>query len=107
VEFIETHIFTKLILELLTDDEYRSVQLNLAKRPDQGQIITESGGLRKTRIAAKGKGKSGGARIIYYWVPTSARIYMLLAYPKNQKDDLNAEEVAFLRDLMKRELGHG
>jgi len=107
MEFIETHIFTKLVLELFTDDEYRAIQLSLAERPGQGQIISGSGGLRKTRLAAKGKGKRGGARIIYCWAPTPSLIYMLLVYPKNQKDDLGAQELAFLRDLMERELGYG
>ena len=107
MEFVETHFFTRLILELLTDDEYRAIQLNLAKSPDQGKIISGSGGLRKIRIAAMGKGKSGGARIIYYWATSSARIYLLLAYPKNKKDDLSSEELALLKALMERELGHG
>jgi len=107
MEFVETHFFTRLILELFTDDEYRAIQINLAKRPDQGKIISGSGGLRKIRIAAMGKGKSGGARIIYYWTTSSARIYLLLAYPKNKKDDLSSEELALLKALMERELGHG
>jgi hypothetical protein len=107
MEFIETHLFTRLILELLTDDEYHTVQMNLEERPDQGRVINGSGGLRKIRVAAKGKGKSGGARIIYYWAPSSARIYLLLAYPKNKKDDLNSGEILLLKALMERELGHG
>jgi hypothetical protein len=92
---------------LLTEDEYRAIQIDLAERPDQGRIIQGGGGLRKTRIAAKSKGKSGGARIIYFWVPAGTRIYLLLAYPKNEKDDLSAEEKTLLRNLMKRELGYG
>ena len=107
MKFIETRIFTRLVLELLTDDEYRAIQLNMAERPEQGPIINGSGGLRKIRIAAKGKGKRGGARIIYYWVPALARIYLLLVYPKNKQDDLNTEEMALLKAMMERELGHG
>ncbi len=79
MEFIETPIFTRLILELLTDDEYRVLQCTLAKRPESGDLIKGSGGLRKIRVAAKGKGKSGGVRVIYYWITAKGQIYMLLA----------------------------
>ena len=105
--FIETPIFTRQILELLTDDEYRTLQLSLTERPGQGDVIRRSGGIRKIRAAAKGKGKSGGIRVIYYWVTERGQIYMLLAYPKNRKDDLTVEELAALRALVVKELGHG
>ena len=105
--FIETPIFTRLILELLTDDEYRTLQLSLTERPEQGSVIRGSGGIRKVRAAAKGMGKSGGIRVIYYWVTARGQIYMLLAYPKNRKDNLTAEELAALRALVVKELGHG
>lgn len=105
--FIETPIFTRLILELLTDDEYRALQLSLAERPEQGDIIRGSGGIRKIRAAAKGKGKRGGIRVIYYWLTAQGQIYMLLAYLKNRKDDLTSEELAVLRALVAKELGHG
>ncbi len=107
MEFIETPIFTRLVLELLTDDEYRMLQLSLAERPDQGDIIKGGGGIRKLRVAAKGKGKSGGIRVIYYWLTAQWQIYMLLAYPKNKKDTLTAEELAILSALVEKELGHG
>ena len=107
MEFIETPIFTRLVLELLTDDEYRALQLTLAEQPETGDIIKGSGGLRKIRVAAKGRGKSGGARVIYYWIMAKGQIYMLLAYPKNKKDNLSAEETAILRALVEKELGHG
>ena len=107
MEFIETPIFTRLVLELLTDDEYRMLQFSLMERPDHGDLIKGSGGIRKIRVAVKGKGKSGGVRVIYYWITARGQIYMLLAYPKNKKDDLNAEELAVLRALVQKELGHG
>jgi hypothetical protein len=105
--FIETPVFTQMILELLTDDEYRALQLSLGERPEQGDIIKGSGGIRKVRAVAKGKGKRGGARALYYWIASRGQIYMLLAYPKNTKDDLTAEELALLRALVAKELEHG
>jgi hypothetical protein len=66
VRFIETPIFTRAIVRLLADDEYRSLQLALLLRPESGRLIPGGGGLRKMRWSLKGKGKRGGCRIIYY-----------------------------------------
>jgi hypothetical protein len=107
MEFIETPIFTRLILELLTDDEYRTLQFSLWERPDQGNLIKGGGGMRKIRVASHGKGKSGGVRVIYYWITAQDQIYMLLAYPKNKKDDLTTEELTMLNALVRKELGDG
>lgn len=65
---IETPIFTKLVNELMSDDEYRKLQEALVNRPDMGALIKNSGGLRKMRWAIEGHGKSGGIRVIYYWL---------------------------------------
>jgi hypothetical protein len=107
MEFIETPVFTRQILELLTDDEYRGLQLSLWERPDQGDLIKGGGGIRKIRVAAKDKGKSGGIRVIYYWLTEQGQIYLLLAYPKSKKDDLSAGELALLSALVRKELQHG
>ena len=63
---IETSIFTKRVIELLEDDEYKELQLFLAANPESGDIIPGSQGLRKLRWKSQGKGKRGGSRIIYY-----------------------------------------
>jgi len=65
--FIETPIFTKLVIELLSDDSYAELQQMLLLRPDAGDVIPGSGGLRKVRWRIAGQGKRGGLRIIYYW----------------------------------------
>jgi hypothetical protein len=105
MEFIETPTFTRLILELLTDEEYRGLQLSLKEHPDQGVLIKGGGSLRKLRVAIRGKGKSGGARIIYYRLTARGQILLLLAYAKNRKDDLSAEETVLLRALAEKEFG--
>jgi hypothetical protein len=69
-------------------------------RPDAGNIIPKSGGLRKLRVAARGHGKRGGARMIYYWVVARDRILLLDIYAKNEKEDLSAAEVKLLRGLI-------
>lgn len=101
MEFIETPTFTRLITSLLPDDEYRLLQLELVDNPERGALIKNGGGIRKVRFAAQGKGKSGGVRVIYYWLKDNGQIYMLLAYPKSKKGTLSDEETKILHDLVK------
>jgi len=100
---VETHIFTRQVLLLLSDDEYRLLQTVLANRPDTGVVIPSSGGLRKMRWGMMGRGKRGGVRVIYYWAVRQERILMLLIYPKNEKDDLSQEQLKILRKIVKEE----
>ncbi|NOS69791.1 MAG: type II toxin-antitoxin system RelE/ParE family toxin [Verrucomicrobia bacterium] len=95
--FIETPTFTKRVLQLLDDERYAELQLHLAKRPEAGDLIRGSGGIRKIRWAGSGRGKRGGLRVIYYWWVGKDRISMLLVYPKNEQDDLSADQVKQLR----------
>ena len=64
--FIETKLFTRLVQEYLTDDAYRELQAALMKQPDAGEVIRGTGGVRKLRWRAMGRGKRGGFRVIYY-----------------------------------------
>jgi len=98
--FEEFAPFTRRVAELLDDDELAQVQGLLLARPDAGKVIPKSGGLRKLRAAAKGHGKRGGARIIYYWAVARDRILMLDIYAKNERDDLSAGELKQLRLLI-------
>ena len=99
--FIETPIFTKLVTDLISDDEYRKIQLALVLRPEAGKIITGSGGLRKIRWKSGGSGKRGGLRLIYFWDVPEDRIYMLLIYKKSKQKDLNPNQLKILRNLVK------
>ena len=100
--FIETHIFTEDVKELLSDDEYANFQKHLAENPLAGDVIQQTGGLRKVRWAAGGKGKRGGVRVIYYYVLPDSQIRLLLVYKKGKKDDLTAEQKQALRQLNER-----
>lgn len=101
MEFIETPTFTRLLADLLTDDEYRVLQNVLVENPAQGDLIKAGGGIRKLRHALPGRGKSGGVRAIYYWIKEDHQIYMLLIYPKSKKDNLTDQETALLREFVK------
>jgi len=100
---IETTVFTRRIDELLSDDEYGLLQEELVARPDLGKIIPGSGGLRKLRWALSGRGKRGGARIIYYWVVDKDTILMLYAYAKNELTDLTPLQLNLLRKVVEEE----
>ena len=99
--FIETPIFTKLVTDLIPDDEYRKIQLALVLRPEAGKIIPGSDGLRKIRWKSGGSGKRGGRGIICFWDVPQSRIYMLLIYKKSKQDDLTQNQLKILRNLVK------
>jgi mRNA-degrading endonuclease RelE of RelBE toxin-antitoxin system len=100
---IETSVFTKQVNSLLTDEEYRQLQKDLATRPDVGAVIPGSGGLRKVRWRLEGRGKRGGSRVIYYWAVAQEQLLMLLIYPKNIQDDLTSAQVKLLRQVVEAE----
>jgi mRNA-degrading endonuclease RelE of RelBE toxin-antitoxin system len=102
VHFIETQVFTKQITSLLDDAEYRQLQVTLALKPRAGDIIRGSGGLRKIRWSVRGRGKSGGIRVIYYLV-ADEEIYFLFAYAKNKQEDLDNVQLRILRNLVREE----
>jgi hypothetical protein len=101
MEFIETPTFTRLLTDLLSDDEYSDLQNVLVENPERGDILKGGGGIRKLRHALPGRGKSGGVRVIYYWLRDDGQVYMLLIYPKSKKDDLTDRETALLREFVK------
>ncbi|MBW3563357.1 MAG: type II toxin-antitoxin system RelE/ParE family toxin [Acidobacteria bacterium] len=105
MRFIETSVFTRQITSILDDEEYAELQAALVFRPELGVVIQSTGGLRKVRWghSGRGKGKRGGARVIYYWYQADDVIYMLLAYSKGERDDLSAKEKRILRQLVKEE----
>ena len=78
--------------ELIGTDGIEAVAVYLVEHPGAGDVIPGAGGVRKLRWAAKGKGKRGGARIIYVYVVVAARVYLLRCYAKNVKTDLTAGE---------------
>jgi len=98
--FVEAPLFSKLIYEYLNEEEYAALQWTLAVRPERGKIIPGSGGLRKMRWAAKGRGKRGGTRIIYYWQQANGEIWMLTIYAKNEAENIPAHILKKLKEAM-------
>lgn len=98
--FIETPTFTRQITSLMSDEEYAKLQKQLAGNPEAGVLIEGTGGLRKIRVALPGRGKSGGARVIYYYFTAASQIAMVLAYPKNVQDNLTAAQKKTLKAII-------
>ena len=101
--FIETSVFTRQVLSLLADEEYRELQRFLAERPGAGALIKGSGGLRKMRWAAEGRGKSGGVRVIYFWAVEPEQLLLLLLYPKSEHVDLTPGQLKTLKRIVEEE----
>lgn len=97
--FIETSIFTKEIQRLISDDGYRMLQASLILRPDAGNLIRGSGGLRKIRWNLPGIGKRGALRVIYHWKPPDT-IFMIFPYRKTEQEDLTPDQLRLLRSMV-------
>lgn len=96
--FIETRLFTRLVQDYLTDEEYRELQAVLIDKPEIGNIIPGSGGVRKVRWRAPGRGKRGGYRVIYYAKIAQGVIWMLTIYPKNVAENIPAHVLRRIRN---------
>ena len=95
--FVETPLFTRLVGEYLDDDEYRALQKALVANPEAGAVIPGSGGVRKIRWGAEGRGKRGGVRVIYFRRVQSALIWMLTIYAKNEAETTSATVLRKIR----------
>lgn len=102
MEIVETAVFTRQITEFLPDAAYRELQEALILRPDDGDLIPGSKGLRKIRWGLSGKGKRGGIRVIYFWAVTRNQLWMLLAYTKAAQENLDIGQLAALRKITER-----
>ena len=104
MEIRETHVFTRQLLASGQDgEEYRLLQLELVQNPELGVVMPDTGGLRKLRWKAEGRGKRGGHRVIYYWAAETSVILMLFMFPKNAQADLTPEQKRRLRQLVEAE----
>jgi len=88
--FVETPLFTRLVQEYLSDDEYVLLQQALMADPRIGDVIPGSGGVRKMRWRVAGRGKRGGIRIIYFLHLAQGQIWLLTLYAKNVTDTIPA-----------------
>ena len=95
---VETERFLKDIRPLLSESERAELVAFIGANPEAGQMIPATGGVRKIRWALPGKGKRGGARVIYYYHSAHMPVFLLAAYAKNETANLTQAE----RNTMKR-----
>ncbi|PAW71946.1 MAG: hypothetical protein B9S26_15090 [Opitutia bacterium Tous-C4FEB] len=103
MEFVRFPAFEKSAAGLLSEVDILDLEMHLAVYPHAGDLIPGGRGLRKLRRPAKGRGKRGGARVIYYHVNAQHLILHIVAYAKNEQEDLDRRQLQILAQLVKTE----
>ena len=99
---VETPAFINAASRCMTTDEREELISFLALNPEQGVLIRGTGGVRKLRWSVGSKGKSGGARVIYFFHSQNMPIFLLTAYRKNRKANLSAAERNVMREVIRK-----
>ena len=100
-EFVRTSTFERSWAAAgLSDEDLRELEKMLLTNPEAGTVISGLNGCRKLRFQLPGRGKSGGARVIYVDVVVKEKIFLLLAYPKNVQENLTPEQKKHLHSLV-------
>lgn len=104
--FVELPPFERYRSIYLDDDAFLALQNLLMTHPDAGSLIPDAGGLRKLRLgdARRGKGKSGGLRVIYYWWTAGLQFWLFTIYDKDEMADLTPQQRRKLKAMIKAEL---
>ncbi len=104
--FVELPPFERIRKDYLDDDAYSALQKELMANPEAGDMIEQTGGLRKIRQAdpRRGKGKRGGLRVIYYRWLGGDQFWLFAVFDKDEADDLTADQRKALKQMLKREL---
>jgi hypothetical protein len=97
LEFIELDPFTRRLQALAkerSEDVLLEIQNDLLANPKRGKVMEGTAGVRKARVAnpARGKGKSGGFRYLYFYIEQDGQIFLLMIFSKDEQDDLTAEQ---------------
>ena len=100
ITIVETSVFSRRAEKILSTDERESLVDYLASHPEAGDVMEDLSGIRKVRFAAKGKGKSGGVRVIYFFQTEATPLYALMIYAKNEKSDLSGEDRKAMRAIV-------
>ena len=102
VTFIEQPAFTGALIELVDDDTYRRFQNELAANPEKGPVVRGSGGLRKARMALPGRGKRGGARVLYLWFARHDTVVLYLIYTKGDLETVPPAQMKAIKHEVQR-----
>jgi len=104
--FFETPLFTKILSDYLSDQDYRALQIALLENSNMGDLMPGTGGFRKLRWqdSRRGKGKRGGLRVISYHLMEDQQIWFFTLYDKNEAVDLTSDEKKQLKQAIQKEL---
>src|SRR4029077_19541675 len=92
---VETPTYLAIANKLFSEEERADIVAVLAADPESGDVIGATGGFRKVRVARRGMGKSGGARVVYIWRNERFPVFLTTVFPKNEKENLSmAERIA-------------
>jgi hypothetical protein len=97
ITVVETHEFLSIARKLMSEEERTELVDYLAWHPEAGVVIPGSGGVRKVRWALEGRGKRGGARVIYFFHDMEMPLYVITAYAKNERENLDQAEIHAMR----------
>ena len=101
--FIHTKVFDQKWTELGCDDkDLRELQRAICENPQKYPVIKGTGGVRKIRFALEGRGKSGGARVLYVDFAVHGVVGLLFVYPKNTKEDITEDERKILKSMVEK-----
>ena len=100
MKVVATRGYDRRARKLFTPAERATAELEIALAPIAWPVIAETGGARKARAARGGRGKSGGARIIYYAVTRRGVLYLLDVYAKSEKENLSDAEKHEIRKII-------
>ncbi len=96
---VETTAYLRKASKLMSAGEMEEVATMISENPRVGDLIAGTGGFRKVRIALQGGGKSGGARVVYYFYDANAPVFLIQVYAKNEKANITAAEKNALKML--------
>lgn len=99
VSVVETPEFLSATRKLMGDDERALLVDYLAHNPAAGDLVQGTGGIRKVRWALDGRGKRGGARVVYFYHDADMPLFALSAYAKNERADLSQQDKNDFRQL--------
>lgn len=99
ITVVETQLFIRQAHDVWSDAEREEFVNFIARNPEAGAVIPETGGVRKVRWARAGKGKRGGARIVYFYNDAERPLYLLMVYAKARQENLTADEKRTVRNL--------
>jgi len=91
-EIVSLSAYETQVSALLTEEERLAMEFFVACGPEDHPVIPGSGGFRKARWARPGKGKSGGFRVVYFFLAKPGRIYMATIYAKSRRETLSAAD---------------